>query len=388
MYVATRHRRFGLVNSNGFADIGRSVPPAPRGDLDRWGGQRWTSLVALALLVALIAACSGPADEGASSSTDALATGGRWTLPSDVLSVGAKVRLTYEGAPKWTSAAACGGKLLPGGKVLGGYLMDHYPIITSVGGYSCRRNTANTSQMSVHGTGRALDVMVSEVGGVANSAQGDKIANWLVENAQSIGVDLIIWNRSIWRANGTNASAYRGPIPHTDHLHVELTSAASAKTKQWFADGSGVAADEGAAPDETETADGGADPAPQDPTTPPPADPVPAPADPADDAGAQDPTPVDPPAANEPDASPPAKTNVNSDLLPPKSASADTDSAGDTPGETNSLPDHPARSSPDAKTTPNAGCSAAPGPRGPTRTRGASLALMLGLAAWLRRRRR
>ena len=116
-------------------------------------------------------------------------------------------------------------------------------MLSSVGGYSCRRNTADTARMSVHGTGRALDVFIPKAGNTADNAHGDKVANWLVVHAQQIGVQLIIWDRSIWRANGTNAGAYGGPHPHDDHIHVELTNEAAANTALWFSDTGDTVAD-------------------------------------------------------------------------------------------------------------------------------------------------
>ena len=378
--METLHPRSDSEYFRNFEDFARPATAAKPHALDRPRRPRWTTLAFLGVLVAVLAACSGPADESASS-TESAVTGGRWTLSSDALTAGAKVRLTYEGAVKWTGASACGGKLLPGSKVVGGYLMDHFKVITSVGGYACRRNTANTSQMSVHGTGRALDVMVPEAGGAANSAQGDKIANWLVKNAQSIGVDLIIWNRSIWRANGTNASVYGGPIPHTDHVHVELTSEAAKHTTQWFGGEVAGDPDSGSQPDETNP--NGTDPE-LDAATPP-VTPHPD-AAPPKDAG-KDAAPVTPPG--EPDAAPTTTPGDGTSEPPVPAPSTGLEVPGDEPGEKNSLPNHPTRPSvhDDGAPTPNSGCSAAPGSQAPTRPLGAGLALMLGLGAWLRRRR-
>jgi hypothetical protein len=351
--------------------------------------------------VVLVAACSSQ-DDGAASEDSALAMKGRWTPPSDVLAFGATVRVAYEDAPKWTSAAACGGKLLPGGHALGEYLLDHFSDVSSVGGYACRRNTADSSRMSVHGTGRALDVFIPTSNGAADNSKGDKVANWLVMHAQRIGVQLVIWDHSMWRANGTNDAVYGGPVPHIDHIHVELTTAASALKTPWFSDMSDApdaatttadaAADAADAADATDTADGDA---------------------PSADAGAtgttgttdagskKDAAPVDPSnddgAMDAPDAATAAPPSAGS--VDPSASDAPSDglaSAADDPGETDSLPDVPASKHRSSSATdangdpvPNAGCSAAPGAREnePLRGAGASLALALGLAAWLRRKR-
>ncbi|HSO39956.1 MAG TPA: MYXO-CTERM sorting domain-containing protein [Labilithrix sp.] len=327
--------------------------------------------------MALVAACSGPGDDAASSAS--AITSGRFVPSSAALLAGERVRLAYDDAPAWTSTKACAGKLKPGGKVLGEYLVDRFAIVSSVGGYACRRNTADLERMSVHGTGRALDVFIPTVNGTANNAQGDKVANWLILNAQKIGVQLIIWDHSIWRANGTNDATYGGPIPHIDHLHVELTNEAAAHSTRWFTtdddagepDGSTATTDAGDT--DTDTDDAGATPEP-DAAPPPPKD-----------AGGKDAA-----APPEPDAAPPSD-DTTVPPAPDADPSAGQESAGDAPGETNSLPTRPTRKPPvvDEEPPPDlSGCSAAPGSPAPMRSLGSGLALMLGLGAWLRRRRR
>ena len=293
--------------------------------------------------------------------------------------------MTYDDAPKWTGSAACGGKLLPGGHKLGEYLLTHFAVVTSVGGYACRRNTADSSRMSVHGTGRALDVFIPTASGSADNGQGDKVANWLVTHAQQIGVQLVIWDRSIWRANGTNDSAYGGPNPHVDHIHVEITTEAAALGTPWFANmtddtesdasttaDAGTTRTDAAAHDSgTTTVDAGDYQG--DAAT----------GDPADDDHIHD----EPDAADAATATPDAATKAPSTGSPADGLG----SAGDAPGETNSLPDVPvSKKRPSATTddepTPNAGCSASP--RGPVGSFSGTLGLALAVAALLRRKRR
>ncbi len=364
-------------------------------DLDRPRRSHWIAGAGLAVLVALVAACSGAPDDG-SSSASALSRA-RWVPTNAALLVGERVRLTYDDAPSWTSTRACAGRLRPGGRIVGELLMDKYAAVASVGGYACRRNTADTDRMSVHGTGRALDVMIPTVAGAPNRAQGDKIANWLILNAQQIGVQLIIWNRSIWRSNGTNDDSYGGPSPHTDHLHVELTEEAAAHTTKWFTttegdaggtDGSTTARDSGTRTPGTDSGtdtddDAGATTEPDAAPLPPPLPPPPPP--PTKDAGVKDSAPPTKPDAEAPDTTTPPDTS-------PSENAPGSDSAGDAPGEPNSLPTRPTRKTPtvaDDEPPPDlSGCSAAPGSHAPLRSVGSGLALALGLGAWLRRRRR
>lgn len=187
---------------------------------------------AVGVVAAAAAGCGGDDLLGSES---AEVTGERtWKLPTEVLAAGRLVRNEYDAAPLWRGPSACAGALRDGPRDLGVYLRDRYAAIDTVGGYACRRNTADTARMSVHGTGRALDLMIPKRGGNADSTRGDVIANFLVMNAAKIGVQLIIWNRTVWRANGTNAGAYGGPHPHDDHIHVELTNKAARRQTAWF----------------------------------------------------------------------------------------------------------------------------------------------------------
>lgn len=208
-------------------------------------------------LVAAAVACSKGDDATTSDEELSSAKAGRWVLPKDVAAIGVRTRLAYDDAPAW-SAKSCTGKLKSGANKLGEYLRDNYGAVKSVGGYACRPNTANKSQMSVHGTGRALDVFIPKTSGGANNTKGDPVANFLVENGAAIGVQLVIWDRTIWQANGKNDKAYGGPHPHDDHIHVELTEEAAAMKTAWFKDPSGVKRDGGtseAEQDEKDTPD-------------------------------------------------------------------------------------------------------------------------------------
>jgi hypothetical protein len=161
-----------------------------------------------------------------------------WTIPADVAAIGDQQYVAYTDAGPYSGGRNCGGGLLAGTRELGDYLQANFAGITGYGGYACRPNTANTSQLSVHGTGRAIDVMIPLVKGDANNATGDKIANFLVQNAEKIGVQFIIWDRNSWGASRSKPKlrSYGGPHPHTDHIHVELTPDGARRMTEWFTD--------------------------------------------------------------------------------------------------------------------------------------------------------
>ncbi len=124
---------------------------------------------------------------------------------------------TYEGL----NGEGCSGGLKPGTKQLGEQIKQQFG--TSYGGYSCRANTANPKELSIHAVGRALDITTS-------GSAGEQIANFLVTNASTLGVQLIIWNHTLWKVtpSGATSRAYTGPNPHTDHVHAEVNTATAA----------------------------------------------------------------------------------------------------------------------------------------------------------------
>ncbi|MEZ4375248.1 MAG: MYXO-CTERM sorting domain-containing protein [Polyangiaceae bacterium] len=212
------------------------------------GRIRWVRgplLLGLVALGALGTGCGEAApDEGVASHTGRLAHPGPWQIPAETLAIGDTQYVEYTGAGPWNNGASCAGGITTGGEILRQYLYDHFPQIASIGGYACRQNTANLSELSVHGTGRALDIMIPVVGADqdADNDAGDPVGNWLIENAEAIGIQYMIWDQWSWnasRAAGSKDRAYTGPNPHVDHLHVELSLAASQNTDDWF---SGVVA--------------------------------------------------------------------------------------------------------------------------------------------------
>jgi len=168
-----------------------------------------------------------------------VAVAGSWALPANVHALAQTQFVAYEAAPAWNGGASCSGTFLSGTRIVGDYLKREFGGVSSYGGYSCRPNTADTSKTSVHGTGRAIDVFIPMAGGQADNTLGDPVANWLITHAERIGIQLVIWDHSVWQANqsGEKLRPYGGPVPHIDHIHVELNGAAAHEQTAWFRDG-------------------------------------------------------------------------------------------------------------------------------------------------------
>lgn len=153
---------------------------------------------------------------------------GRWGLPAATRQAGVASSIGYDSAPRW-SRRNCSGGLKVGAKALGDFLTDNFVGARYFQGYNCRQ-IRGSSSMSMHGTGRAIDVFVPLDRGRADNDLGDEIANYLVENSEALGIQMVIWDQTIWRA-GRADRRYGGAHPHHDHLHIELTHDAAARSQ-------------------------------------------------------------------------------------------------------------------------------------------------------------
>ena len=86
----------------------------------------------------------------------------------------------------------------------------------------------------LHEEGRAIDAMIEAPDTPAGNAAGDALANFLVQNADRLGVQGVIWRRVEWYTSpiSTAWEPYVGSSPHTDHPHIEL----SPQVLSWSAD--------------------------------------------------------------------------------------------------------------------------------------------------------
>jgi hypothetical protein len=120
-----------------------------------------TSCLGIILFMFATAGCAGglapdelaPDDFDESFVEQEIAIPGRWSLPASVHAIAQTQSVPYDGAPPWNGGANCSGALFSGTRILADYLKREFSGVSSYGGYSCRPNTANTSQLSVHGTG-------------------------------------------------------------------------------------------------------------------------------------------------------------------------------------------------------------------------------------------
>lgn len=224
---------------------------------------RTSSLVVVAAGLALAACAVSSSDAGGESegpprlevAPQPVAIPGSWVPGPAVDAVADQQNVPHTGSPRVADGGrcaspnafdcscvhpACSGPL-PGTLAFRDFLLRRFPQIDSAGGFQCcRQNTGDTDYLSVHSIGRAIDLMIPQVGGDADNTAGDEVANWLIMNAGRIGVQQVIWDRASWRgsrAAGAKMRPYDGPIPHTDHIHMELSLDGAAAATPFFTSG-------------------------------------------------------------------------------------------------------------------------------------------------------
>lgn len=73
-----------------------------------------------------------------------------------------------------------------------------------------------------HPKGLALDFMV-----YGDKAKGDRIAAYLLANAERLAITYVIWWRRIWSVDRPSWRPYYGVSPHTDHPHASFRASTS-----------------------------------------------------------------------------------------------------------------------------------------------------------------
>lgn len=72
----------------------------------------------------------------------------------------------------------------------------------------------------VHEEGRAIDAMTTDI------PKGTEIANLLVRVAPELGIQYVLWRGLEWGSGRSGAAweVYTGRDPHTNHVHLEVTT--------------------------------------------------------------------------------------------------------------------------------------------------------------------
>lgn len=148
--------------------------------------------------------------------------------------------LQYDGTGVFSTSRCSGGPTAAINQVA--VWLNYWWPATTVGIYNCRP-VGKTSTMSAHGLGRAVDLHYNANNPAERQRAEGLISTLLATDqgghafsiARRIGVQQIIWNRSIWTSNQNFVKrAYTGDNPHTDHVHIEISIGASQQHTSFF----------------------------------------------------------------------------------------------------------------------------------------------------------
>lgn len=107
----------------------------------------------------------------------------------------------------------------PGAVALRKAVTSIHPV-GDYGIYSNRKIRGGT-KMSKHAEGRAWDAKCNSLDPEGLEV-GNKLRDNLIKNYEFLGIQKIIWNKQVWTPR-EGLETYTGLVPHTNHLHIELT---------------------------------------------------------------------------------------------------------------------------------------------------------------------
>ena len=128
----------------------------------------------------------------------------------------------------YVSATGCDAYGPAGPQALATYLEDRFSYQTPLGICNCRPVRGGTAY-SHHAECRAYDSGIAPLSAtVADTEKGMAIINLLGLHGKRLGIDHMIYDRTIWSAKAPGGRYYTGVHPHYDHIHIGLTRASAA----------------------------------------------------------------------------------------------------------------------------------------------------------------
>lgn len=127
--------------------------------------------------------------------------------------------------PAWEQPTHCTSGPQPGALALARWIIEEFGDqgCFNLGIYNCRSIRGGTTT-SAHGEGRAFDA-----GFPVGDPDGNELVKLLLKAPGRLGIQAIIYERTIYSALSPKGRPYNGVNPHLDHLHIELTRESAAK---------------------------------------------------------------------------------------------------------------------------------------------------------------
>lgn len=161
--------------------------------------------------------------------------------PSKTLPAALDVRTPYE------PQVSCDPRAKPGVVAFAALMTARYKTGAQGTYRPCQGDT------SEHYESRALDWMLN-VKNPTQKAIANSLTAWLSAGngamARRFGINYIIWNRRIWGvyAPSRGWAAYKGAVPHTDHVHISFSWDGAMKRTSWWTGRATTVADLGPCP--------------------------------------------------------------------------------------------------------------------------------------------
>lgn len=117
-------------------------------------------------------------------------------------------------------------------KAIGDWLVNHGGGVLYFNGCFGYKKIRGTNTVSVHATGRAIDISVKSprVDGPNNRVMKFLLDGYIMPNACSLGIQRMIFEGRVWESNMSTTLKHaqwrklKSGDPHNDHLHLEVTT--------------------------------------------------------------------------------------------------------------------------------------------------------------------
>lgn len=157
-----------------------------------------------------------------------------WTLDDAARTVTARREaFLYDPGDVYEEGAHCATEPVPHAAELSRKLRGRFTWLRSIESTHGGRCVpfGGHGRTDLHSVGRALDVMIPLA---HRGADGDRVANWLVANADGLGIQQVIWDNRYWRGANDAPHRFGTYTPpaghpsnetwrHENHVHVEVT---------------------------------------------------------------------------------------------------------------------------------------------------------------------
>ena len=135
--------------------------------------------------------------------------------------------------PRWdpVSASTDPGRCLPGSVFLHASILTRWPAWTGNAGCYLHNGKTDAGTPSFHARGRANDTWVA----TGHVPVGDEIFAWAHANRNEIGLNEVIFNGRIWRADHPEKGIHAYTVnPHRDHVHLAINLDGARMGLPWY----------------------------------------------------------------------------------------------------------------------------------------------------------